>query len=87
MNQFMQGAIVMGSLVIGMLFLRFFRRTGDRLFIFFAISFWLMGMNWLALAFSKFDEPNTGLYAVRLAAFILIILGIWDKNRSSRRRT
>lgn len=87
MIQFMQGAIVMGSLIIGMLFLRFYRRTRDRLFIFFAISFWLMGINWFALALSKFDEPNTELYAVRLAAFILIILGILDKNRSARKRS
>lgn len=84
MNQFMQGAVVMGCSIIGLFFLRFWRRTRDRLFIFFACAFWLLGINWLLLSFTRSDEPNTALYLVRLAAFIVILVGIWDKNRTSR---
>jgi hypothetical protein len=81
----LQGAIVMACATIGLLFLRFWRRTGDRLFAFFAAAFWLLGTNWLALAFTRSDEANTSLYVVRLAAFVVILIGIADKNRGRRR--
>jgi hypothetical protein len=84
MNLFMQGAVVMACAVIGLSFLRFWRRSRDRLFLFFAIAFWLLGTNWLALTFIHTDETRTILYIVRLIAFIVILVGIWDKNRSTR---
>ena len=83
MNSFLQGAIVMGCAIIGVFFLRFWKKSRDRLFLFFSAAFWLLGINWLALAFSNKDEPNTILYVVRLLAFVLILIGIWDKNRSA----
>ncbi len=82
MNQFMQGAVVMACLTIGLFFLRFWRRSRERLFLFFAVAFCILGANWFALSFTRSDEPNTGLYAVRLAAFLVILVGIWDKNRA-----
>lgn len=81
MREFILGMLVMAAIVIGLHFLRFWRRTNDRLFLFFAVAFWLMGLNYLLLAFADRDEPNTALYAVRLLAFSLIIVGIVDKNR------
>jgi len=81
---FMLGLIVMGCFVAGLFFLRFWRRTRDRLFAIFAIAFWVLGANWLALAFIKQDEVQTWLYAVRLVAFVLILWGIVDKNRAAR---
>jgi peptidoglycan/LPS O-acetylase OafA/YrhL len=84
MNQFMQGAVVMACVMIGLFFLRFWKRSRDRLFLFFAAAFWLLGINWLALSFTRGDEPNTWLYTVRLAAFLVILLGIWDKNRIAK---
>lgn len=42
MDQFLRGAIVAGCLVIGLFFLRFHRRSRDRLFLFFALSFFLL---------------------------------------------
>jgi hypothetical protein len=83
MNQFLQGAVVMGCAVIGVFFLRFWKKSRDRLFLFFSAAFWLLGINWLALSFSRADEPHTALYIVRLVAFVLILLGIWDKNRKA----
>lgn len=50
------------------------------------VAFWIFGVNWLALAFSEKDEVRTALYAVRLAAFVLILVGILDKNRLRRPR-
>jgi hypothetical protein len=81
LNEFFLGAIVLGCLVAGLFFLRFWRRTRDRLFLIFAVALWTLGGNWLALAFINADEVRTVLYAVRLAAFVLILAGIWDKNR------
>ena len=80
-NQFMLGAIVALCAVAGLFFLRFWRKTRDRLFAIFAIAFWILGLNWLALAFTQQDEVRTALYVVRLLAFLLILFGIVDKNR------
>ena len=82
---FMLGALVMGCTVAGLFFLRFWRKTRDRLFAIFAAAFWLLGLNWLLLATIGRDEINTWLYAIRLLAFVLILLAIIDKNRSTAR--
>jgi hypothetical protein len=68
--------------VAGLVFLRFWRESGDRLFAFFGGAFWLMGLSWLLLAFfSPTDETRPYIYAIRLVAFVLIIGGMIDKNR------
>lgn len=81
-NHFLLGGIVAMCLIAGLKFLLFWRKTHDRLFIIFAIAFWTLGANWLALAIINQDEARTVLYAVRLLAFLLILWGIIDKNRS-----
>jgi hypothetical protein len=79
------GAIVMGYTVAGLFFLRFWRRTHDRLFLTFAVSFWLLGGQRLALALTlDATESNTGLYLLRLMAYLLILAAIVDKNRGER---
>lgn len=75
------GAIVMGYAVAGLFFLRFWRQTRDRLFLIFAFSFWLLGAQRLALVLTDDAESHTGLYLVRLFAFVLILVAIVDKNR------
>ena len=82
--EFMLGSLVMACLVAGLFFLRFWRKTRDRLFLMFAIAFWILGSNWLALAWIEQEEQKTILYAVRLVAFVLILVAIIDKNRSTR---
>jgi hypothetical protein len=82
LNQFLLGMLVMACLAAGLFLLRFFRKTHDRLFLIFALAIWLLGTNWLALAFVNRDETRTWLYVIRLIAFILILLGIADKNRT-----
>jgi hypothetical protein len=61
--------------------MRYWRRSRDILFVFFAAAFLALGLNWLALAFANRDEPQTSLYVFRLIAFGLIMIGIWNKNR------
>jgi uncharacterized membrane protein HdeD (DUF308 family) len=75
------GAIAMASVVAGLFFLRFWRDTGDRLFLYFAISFLIEGVNRAALGLS--DNPDEGrpfFYFVRLLSFTLILLAIIQKN-------
>ena len=84
MDQFMLGAIVVSCGAIGLFFLRFWKRSGDKLFAFFAVAFWLLGVNWLLLALTDRHEPQVLLYMIRLAAFVSILIGIWLKNREQR---
>jgi uncharacterized membrane protein HdeD (DUF308 family) len=76
------GANAMASLVAGLLFLRFWRDTRDRFFIFFAMAFGIEGLNRVALGLTDVaqeDEPY--FYLVRLFSFLLILAAIVDKNR------
>jgi hypothetical protein len=80
------GAIAMGYAVAGLFFLRFWRETRDRLFLIFGGAFWILGLQRLALVFTRdMVEDHTGLYLVRLFAFLLILAAIVDKNRSNAR--
>ena len=82
MELFITGAIAMASAIAALFFLRFWRDTGDRLFGIFALSFLLLGITRFGLALSnESTEGQTPWYWVRLAAFVLILLAIVDKNR------
>jgi uncharacterized membrane protein YcjF (UPF0283 family) len=85
LNSFVLGAVATLAAVAGLFFLRFWRRTADRLFLIFACAFFLMGANWTMLAFTVQDEVRTLLYVLRLLAFLLILAAIIDKNRGSQR--
>jgi len=71
--------------VVGLFFVRFWRQTHDRFFMFFALAFGALAVNWLVLAIGNLpDEARTSLFVLRLCAFLLIIAGIVDKNLSVR---
>ena len=79
---FLSGAITMGFLVAGFFFLRFWKRTRESLFVAFAAAFWLLGLVQALLAFTNIPvEERSWLFLLRLAAFILILVSIWRKNR------
>ena len=79
---FLSGAVTLGFVVAGLFFLRFWKRTGDRLFLAFAMAFWLLGLNQALLALSSIPvEERSWLYLIRLAAFALILVAIGWKNR------
>ncbi len=81
-----RGALVACCWVAGLFFFRFFRSTGDRLFLLFAASFWIFSLNWLGVALlGGPPESRHLIYLLRLVAFGLILLGIWDKNRRENR--
>ena len=83
---FLAGAIVAGFALAGLFFLKFWKRTHDELFLAFTGAFWLLGLAQALLTFSNSPlEERTPLYLVRLAAFVLILVAIWRKNRAPTR--
>lgn len=79
------GAIAMGYAVAGLFFLRFWRDTRDRLFLFFAAALFVLAANRAAFtAFDPGDAHYDHRYWVRLMAFGVILLAVVDKNRSRR---
>jgi uncharacterized membrane protein YoaK (UPF0700 family) len=85
-NAFISGALMMGLAVAGCFFLRFYRDTGDRLFLFFAIAFLVLAASRVALACAAApDEVRPSFYLLRLLAFAMILVAIVDKNRAERR--
>jgi len=87
MEQFLMGAIAMGSWVAALFFLRFWWETRDRLFAIFTAAFCLLGLTRLGLALTQSgEERHTYLYWLRLIAFALIIFAIVDKNRPRKTR-
>jgi len=84
---FVSGAITMGYFLSGVFFLKFWRRTGDTLFMIFAAAFWLLCANQLAFTWSASAEQEGGWpFLLRLAAFSLLIAGIVYKNLQGARR-
>lgn len=82
--EFLAGAVTLGYVVAGMFFVRFWRRTGDRLFVAFACAFALLALNQAAAVFLYVaNEPASLVYALRVVAFGIIIAAIVDKNRPS----
>lgn len=84
-EEFLYGAIVMGFAIAGLMFLRFWRKTGESLFATFAASFFLLAFNYLWLAVTQIPvEERSPLYLVRLLAFGLIIVAVFQANRAKR---
>ena len=87
MYQFTAGAIAMGYFVAGLFFLRFLMRTRESLFGVFACAFWLLAANQALVALADVPrEEQSWIYLLRLAAFVLIIVGIVAKNTRGSRR-
>lgn len=89
MNTFIDGAIMMAFCVAALCFLKFWRRTHDRFFLWFSLAFWIMAINRLfmvLLAPDRLvpDEKHAMLYVVRLVAFAILLLAIFEKNRKPR---
>ncbi|HEY0060828.1 MAG TPA: DUF5985 family protein [Telluria sp.] len=81
MNQLMAGAIAMGSLTIALFFLRFWRSTRDRFFLYFALSFLIEGGHRIYASYDLGASEDTPLhYLVRLLAYGLILWAIAEKN-------
>jgi len=89
-NQALYGALFMAALAVGLFFHRFWRASRDRLFLLLALAFWMLaaervGAMILPMSFGPTaEEGRPWIFLLRLVAFLLIILGILDKNRGAR---
>jgi hypothetical protein len=81
MNDILVGAIAMASLVIATVFVRYWRNTGDRFFLYFALSFGIEGAHRIYSSIGgmmREDTPHH--YLIRLLAYGLILWAILEKN-------
>jgi len=87
MTDLFTGAICMGSLLIALFFLRFWRDSGDRFFLYFAASFLIEGLHRLYSALHDAGGEDSPLhYLIRLLAYGLILWAILEKNLPQRGR-
>jgi len=78
---FLLGVIATSSLIAGVFFLKFWKKTRDSLFLAFGVAFFVEGLNRCAVLFlAKANEGNPYIYTVRLLAFLLILAAILHKN-------
>ena len=82
---FLSGAVALGFAACALFFLRFWRRTREQLFLAFAVAFLLLGAGQTILALANIGTEERGsIYLLRLIAFLLILVAIYRKNRSSQ---
>ncbi|MCD6074225.1 MAG: hypothetical protein K0Q70_1108 [Rhodospirillales bacterium] len=85
MMEFMSGAITMGFSIAGLFFFRFWSKSNDRLFLAFAVALWLLAINQAITGLTGvWQEEDTWVYLLRLAAFLLIIVAVASKNLPKR---
>lgn len=81
----MTGAIIMGYGVAALFFTRFWRRTGDPLFLAFASAFLLLAaVPLLTVTLSIPREEQSPFYLLRALAFLIIIIAIIGKSRQPK---
>jgi uncharacterized membrane protein HdeD (DUF308 family) len=87
-NNLLTGAIAMASIVIALFFLRFWRSTRDRFFLYFALSFGIEGAHRVYSALTSQENEDSPLhYLIRLLAYGLIIWAIMEKNLPARKKS
>jgi hypothetical protein len=79
--QFLWGALSLACFLVALLFLRSWRDVRDRFFLLFSLAFAALGLNWVLVAAAVAGEHQHYVYLVRLAAFLLSIAAIIDRNR------
>lgn len=84
-NDTLLGAVTLSSFIVSLFFLRFWKTTKDRFFLFFSFSFMLDGISRLFLMGNAATEYEPYIYSIRLVGFLLILYAIYDKNRAAKR--
>jgi len=76
------GSALTLAAVAALLFFKAYRRTQDRLFLFFGLAFAVLAAERLVLALVERPEVNEPLaYVPRVLAFGAILFAIVDRNR------
>jgi hypothetical protein len=78
----------------GVFFLKFWKASHDKFFIYFATTCWLLATERLVSLFvhgafediSQVEMDNSSwVYCIRLLAFIMILIAIFEKNRAAKK--
>ena len=87
MIEYLAGALTLGYAISALFFVRFWRKTADRLFLAFAVAFALFALNQAAAQYLGAADERVGYtYLLRVLGFVLILFAIIDKNVSRRSR-
>lgn len=78
---FMHGAVAMGCVIAAVFFLRFWQQSRDRLFLWFALAFFTLGLSYALMGLVVATEWRVYVFVIRLLAFCMILYGIFEKNR------
>lgn len=81
---FLNGAFTCCQAGIAVFFLRYWATYRDRLFLWFFASFAIQAVNRVFIVFLHTPEPHGNVYLARLLAYLLIIVGIVEKNRNQK---
>lgn len=88
MGLILSGAIAMACCTISTFFVRFWKRTGDRFFLYFAASFFIEAIERVVMGLIHYsDEQEPLFYLMRLVSFLIIIYAILDKNGLVNRKS
>lgn len=84
LNSFLHGGVMALSLVAGLFFFKFWNKTQDRFFGYFALAFALFAVErWLLVLIDPRNEAQPFVYSLRMLAFLIIIWAVIDKNRKT----
>lgn len=82
-NAMLAGGMIVAAAGVALFFLRFWRRSRDRLFLWFAIAFFVQALDRLALSLGGgAPGEHIWIYGVRFVGFAMLLVAIIDKNRS-----
>lgn len=79
---FFSGIYMATFLASSLIFFNLWRRVGDRLFLFFSLSCFVLAIERIPLLFvSPTIDDGSWVYFFRLTAFVLILVAVIDTNR------
>lgn len=87
MVDFLAGAVTLAFALAALFFLRFWKKTRDRLFLHFTIAFCLFAVNQIVVtSMGSVGEKEGYAYIFRVIGFLLILASIVDKNLKDSRK-
>lgn len=80
---FLAGAAAAAHIVVSLFFMRFHRKTRERIFAILATAFALLAAERAVIIGVEIADERQGfVYLIRLVAFSLILVGVADKSRT-----
>jgi hypothetical protein len=83
-NAWLSGAIFIAAMVVALFFVRYWRHSRDRIFIYFALAFVIEGVHRLLQVWPSAGGDGAEYYLLRLVEYSLILYAIVQKNRGRR---